>query len=377
MDPLSHVLPEFRPLYAFRDLFEGTRWRLTEIEGPENSGDVLLTSDPGQTYCAVLKSFNEGRADRLTGAFAQGLLEARSHAKKQQVRPAVLIWVNSASPTLVDRLVDFHKQYGDGEPFALLAKDGTEYVDFPGLRRSERPDARTASYRTSHSAPLRLVFSDLTQWMLKLLLAVDIKRDDMIGADAARYRTATDLARAAGVSKMTATRLVNALKEEGFIESGPFLALVRRRKLAERWKGVYQTPSLAVPMKFLSPAPAKDQIVKLLKKEHGTLGMFAAASALGVGHVHGVPPTVWVPNLMVAEQWRQVRRAREGESPDLILQQPSFPQSLQRGTVLRDGIPVTDIIQTWLDVSAHPARGAEQAAELEHGILANVIGEDA
>ncbi|WP_280640424.1 hypothetical protein [Cupriavidus pinatubonensis] len=44
---------------------------------------------------------------------------------------------------------------------------------------------------------------------------------------------------------------------------------------------------------------------------------------------------------------------------------------------MRDGIPVTDIIQTWLDVSAHPARGAEQAAELGHRILANVVGEGA
>lgn len=59
------------------------------------------------------------------------------------------------------------------------------------------------------------------------------------------------------------------------------------------------------------------------------------------------------------------------------MQQPGFPQSLERGAVIRDGVRVTDVIQTWLDVSAHPARGAEQAAELEHGILANVIGEGA
>ncbi|WP_255503269.1 RpiR family transcriptional regulator [Cupriavidus sp. UME77] len=301
MNPLSQVLPAHRALYAFRDLFEGTGWRLVGIEGQENSGDALLTNDHGQIYCAVLKSYKEGRADRLTGAFAQGLLEARSYAKKQQVRPAVLIWVNSASPTLVDRLVDFHKQYGDGEPFALLSKDGTVYVDLPSLRRSERPDAKTASYRTSHSTPQRLVFSDFTQWMLKLLLAVDIKRDDMIGVDAAHYRTATNLARAAGVSKMTATRLVNALKAEGFIESEPFLTLVRRRKLMERWKAVYLTPSLAVPMKILSPASVKDQLVKLIKKEHGTLGMFAATSALGVGHVHGVPPTI---RFIAVSRWK-------------------------------------------------------------------------
>jgi hypothetical protein len=40
-----------------------------------------------------------------------------------------------------------------------------------------------------------------------------------------------------------------------------------------------------------------------------------------------------------------------------------------------DGVRVSDIIQTWLDVSADPTRGAEQAAELEHGVLAKVVGE--
>ncbi|MDN7177999.1 RpiR family transcriptional regulator [Caballeronia sp. SEWSISQ10-4 2] len=377
MDPLLHTLPESRGLCAFRELFEDTGWRMSVAAGSDHPEDILLSSDHGQAYYAVLKSFNEGRSDRVTALFAQALLEARVRAKKSHVRPAVLIWVGSASRSLVERLVDFHKEYGDGEPIAVLSMDGARYVQFPGLHFFERPDASTSSHRASHSAPPRLVFSDRFQWMLKLLLAVDIKREDLIAADPVRYRTATELARAAGVSTMTATRLLNALKAEGFLESTTFLTIVRRRQLAERWKAEYRKPALALPMKFLSPAAPDEQLRKLLKKETGFLGLFAAAKALGYGHVQGVPPTVWVPNLMAAEDWRPLRRAREAERPDLILQQPSFPQTLQRGVVLRDGVAVTDILQTWLDVSAHPARGAEQAAELEHGILANVIGDSA
>lgn len=379
MRSLPNPMPARIALDAFRMLFDkADGWRVVEeIAVPDHVGDLILSNDMGQTYVANLKTFNEGRADRVIALFAQAVLEARAYAKRQKMRPAILIWVGSAPPSLIQRLADFHARFADREPFAVLSADGTRYVRFPGLDISERPGQSTRSYSRSRSVHPGLAFSDLNQWMLKLLLAIDIKREDLIGAEGRQYTTATDLARAAGVSVMTATRLIHALKQEGFIETKPFLKVVQRRKLAQRWKAEYQRPALAVPMKFLLPAAPDVQLRKMLKNEGGTLGLFAAANALGVGHVSGVPPTVWVPSLMEAENWRPLRRAKEGERPDLVLQQPGFPQSLGRGVVYRDGLPVTDIIQTWLDVSAHPARGAEQAAELEHGVLANVTGEGA
>lgn len=309
METHIHTSTERQALDAVRALFENTGWNVREVGQPDHQEDLVLTNAHGQTYHAVLKAFNEGRSDRVKALFAQALLEARSRARRHQLRPAVLIWVSSASASLVNRIVDFHQEHGDGEPFAVLSAHGAQYVQFPGLR-SQRADKPISSGRSSHNAPPRLVFSDLTQWMLKLLLAVDIKRENLIGVPATRYSTASELARAAGCSAMTATRLMNALREEGFIEARPFLTLVRRGKLAERWKAEYQKPALALPMKFLSPASADEQLRKLLRKEGGILGLFAAAGELGVGHVRGVPPTVWVPNLMVAEDWRALRRAR-------------------------------------------------------------------
>lgn len=372
-----HTQTERLAMDSVQNIFANSGW---QVQADEQSGrveDLVLTSDRGQTYHVVLKAFNEGRSDRVKALFAQALLEARTRAKTDHRQPAVLIWVGNVSPTLVKQLVDFHREYGEDEPFAVLSKSGAKYVHFPGLHHGlEGVDEPINSRWLRHSAPPRLVFSDLTQLMLKLLLAADIKGENLIGLPAEHYKTATELARAARCSTMTATRMVKALKEEGFIETWPSLKLVRRSTLAERWKAAYQKTPLSLPTKFLSPGAPDKQLEKLLLKEDGILGQFAAASALGVGHVHGVPPTVWVPHLMLANS-RAVRLIREGERPDLILQEPSFPQSLERGAVIRQGKRVTDIIQTWLDVSAHPARGAEQAAELEHGVLKNVIGDRA
>ncbi|WP_236105734.1 RpiR family transcriptional regulator [Pandoraea fibrosis] len=357
-----------------RTLFENGGWEIEEGRADDKGADFVLTSPHGEKYHAVLKALTEGRTDRVIPLFSQALLESRAHANasEEKFRPAVLLWVGVASPTLVNKVRDFQHTYGEGEPIALLS-DTPLYVDFPGLEANE-PSA--AMRRMSHSAPPTLVLSDLAQWMLKLLLASDIKRDNLINAPERTYRTATELAREADVSVMTATRLVNALKEENLVEFAPHLRIIQRRKLAQRWKAAYAKPAVSVPMKFLASGVPEEQLRKTLKREEGaTLGQFSAAHALGVGHVNGATATLWVPDLITSENWRGLRRAREGERPDFILKQHPYPNSLLRGRVMRDGIWVSDVIQTWLDVSADPRRGAEQAAELEHGVLAKIAGE--
>lgn len=367
--------PERLARHSVYTLFRSNGWRVEDDSDEGKGGDIVLTSPGGLIYRAVLKALTEGRADRVIPLFSQALLESRVHAKAQQdgSHPAVLLWVGNASQALIQKLRDFQRAYGEGVPVALLS-DAPLYVDFPGLDAAEQS---VRVRRSSHSAPPTLVFSDLVQWMLKLLLARDLKRENLINAPEKTYMTATDLAREAGVSVMTATRLVNALKEGDFVEFVPHLRLVQRRKLAQRWKAAYAKPPLSVQMKFLVGGVPQEQLLQktLKREESATLGQFAAAHALRVGHVHGAITTLWVPNLGVAERWRGMRRAFEGERPDVILKQHPYPQSLLRGRVLREEGWVSDIIQTWLDVSADPTRGAEQAAELEHGVLANIVGE--
>jgi hypothetical protein len=41
---------------------------------------------------------------------------------------------------------------------------------------------------------------------------------------------------------------------------------------------------------------------------------------------------------------------------------PEIPESVFRGAVQRDGEPLSDILQEWLDFSSHPLRGEAQAA---------------
>lgn len=364
---------------AFRALFEPRNWDFT-VTGGHNGPDVVIQDNAGHAYHAVLKSSAEGRADRVTALFAQGLLEARAYARPHQTQPAVLIWVGSASASLFNRIEQFHRSFANGEAFALLSGQGQYDIYFPGLREIQSappalPGPSILGHGSRGAAPGRLAFTDLNQWMLKLLLAADIPQSGLLNAPRERYTSASDLARAAGVSGMTALRLANALKGQGFLEAGPYLEIVQRRKLAERWKWALhneQQPEASV--KFLAPGNIDGQVEKLLRRCPAILGRFGAAAALGVKHVEGAVPMVYVADLAEAVHWRSVRPTRPGEKADLIMRQPTAPRSVQRGAVDLGGMQVADIIQTWLDVAEHPTRGAEQAAVIEHGILSQVLG---
>jgi hypothetical protein len=53
---------------------------------------------------------------------------------------------------------------------------------------------------------------------------------------------------------------------------------------------------------------------------------------------------------------------------------PSNKEAVFRAAVLRDDLPVSDVLQVWLDASVHSARGREQADEIRRRILKPLFG---
>ena len=63
-----------------------------------------------------------------------------------------------------------------------------------------------------------------------------------------------------------------------------------------------------------------------------------------------------------------------GVSPDIYIRVPAAKESIFRGAVLRDGVPVSDVVQVWLDAGAYPARGPEQADMIYRKVLKPLLG---
>jgi hypothetical protein len=138
-------------------------------------------------------------------------------------------------------------------------------------------------------------------------------------------------------------------------------------------------PVQEMPMRFLIKGAAQQQVDRLLAshREAVCLGLFAAADALQLGHVSGVPPYIYVAKLpqLGDKKWNGLI-AFPNEVPDLILRQAPSPNSIFRGAVHRGDVTVSDVIQTWLDVSNHPSRGEEQADVIYQNVLRSLIASD-
>ena len=78
------------------------------------------------------------------------------------------------------------------------------------------------------------LFSDLNQWLLKILFSRNIP-DSLLSAARGPFENASQLAEAASVSVMSAFRLLRQLSEDGFLEEQGGLRLVRTEELLERW----------------------------------------------------------------------------------------------------------------------------------------------
>ena len=130
-------------------------------------------------------------------------------------------------------------------------------------------------------------------------------------------------------------------------------------------------------MSYLIPAVGSRQLHKVVSRLDACVGLFAAADLLDLGHVSGVPPYVYVRRFSARSDVALpgLVPTAPGEPAQIVLRQANAPESLFRGAVQVDGIRVSDVLQIWLDVSAHSSRGAEQANLLRLKVLSDVLGE--
>lgn len=359
-------------------LFRAGGW---SVERTRASGaDVLIRK--GQQYYAVeLKSSAEGRADRVIPLLAQAILEARSHARGQAgATPLAVVHVGRLTAVLRDKAARFQAEYAPDVAIGLIGREGGRWFVGKGLEAmSVESDASRAGRKRPAPKRTHDLFSDLNQWLLKVLLAPELP-ERLLRAPRREYRTAAELAQAAQVSAMSVSRLVRRLREDGFLdESSAALRLVRRAELFRRWQSAAMRVSPELRMAYLVPAGGAGQLHKLASRLEACVGLFAAADLLQLGHVSGTVPYLYARRLSPPHgaDWPGVAPAAPGEPPQVILKQSNAPESLFRGAIRVGDILVADVLQIWLDVSAHPSRGAEQADVLRHGVLKDVLGREA
>lgn len=371
-------------------LFEEHGWTVRR----EPAGNGLFRPDlvirRGRlSYVVEVKAAAEGRGDRLVPLWSHAHLQALHYADAKR-RPLAVVVAPKIAPRAADQIMRSIGQLAPEAAVGVLDLAGLRRFRGPGLDELDVVSApssrkrvtesgegwfaqRSQPHAAEHVAPD--LFSDLNQWMLKVLLAPEIP-SALLSAPREQYGDASHLARNAGVSAMSASRLVRQLQHEGYLDPGRgWLHLVRREELFRRWQASSHRRVKEIRLRFLLRGHPDAELRKVLKRGGGALALFSAADALHLGFVHGAPRHVYVAKLdaVVAGQWKNLAPIAVGEEPDVIVRQAPAMQSVFRGAVRVEGVPVCDVLQIWLDVASHPSRGQEQADHIRKRVLAPVI----
>jgi hypothetical protein len=394
---------EFENLLA--DLFRRAGWHVVRQPQPKSAemrADLVVEAGD-RKYVIELKRAAEGRRDRLVPLLSQAILQAQ--AASRRVSPlAVPVAVVAAARipySVAEEVKQFALRYAPDVGIGVMDSEGCRaFVGF-GLEalNAERSGSPRVELSAQDWSPLHL-FTDLNQWMLKILLSSNIPQS-LLSAPRGQYKSAAQLAQAAGVSAMSASRLVRQLSKEGFLdEREGWLRLVRIENLMQQWLAANQRSVREIPARWIirgnksqlsvavqsyvsqalaTPTrPRRSRQGFLLRAAPRVcIGLFAAADVLGLGFVQGVTPHIYLER-PEAEALRQLGLTVDDAErhADVCVRIPKNGVAVFRALVRRDGVPVSDILQVWLDVSNHPARGKEQAEQIWRRVLARSFGKD-
>jgi hypothetical protein len=318
-----------------------------------------------------VKELTQLRVQALVGQLAAGAVQADHRAAAKGPLPVVGVVAPTAGAKSLAVAERFMGRYLPKTGWAVLSRSGRRRVCIPTLdvdaeQRGALPSPAPAP------KPNRRMFSDLNQWLLKLLLLPGLKKPLWTGPQGP-YCTAADLQQTSRVSLDKVYKFLRLMEGADFLRhTNSGLKLVRVPDLIELWfaqEKLRPVPRLPVRSLFLTPPDPKKLTAKIDGETLGVLGGFSACKKLGVLHtaVASVDVHVIGPVDDYLERF-DLERCDERDAQFHLLQSRS-PQSVVRASGAKGSTQVVDVFQAALDLVALPARGLEQAEHIVELVL--------
>src|SRR5258708_1850601 len=228
---------------AFRD----AEW---EVSG-DRKADLVVAHGP-KRYVVELKVAREPRKAEAQGSFADAILRSKSAARAIGGKPLAIVGASHISDAMAAALRDYARDYADGCAHGLVDLRGRLELYGPGLSDvGLKSDALISKSPSKRSSPSRVdPFSDLGQWLLKVLLSRGLSEKHLT-APRVEVRTAEHLAELANVSIPHASRQVAELRRDGFLDDSAGLRLVRISDLLKEWRAANRRLPLDVPARWM------------------------------------------------------------------------------------------------------------------------------
>jgi len=360
--------------------------------GAAATGDVpgIVFEKDGRKYLVELRASSEGRIDRLVPLLSQAVLQARAHAREGHgAIPIAVVGALRITASVLGQLREFAARYAADVGVGVIDVEGLRSFRGFGLETLDAKPPRRPGAEIVGSPYLPDLFSDLNQWMLKVIIGQRLPEElittdpDPNPAPRGPIQNASHLARVARVSVMSASRFVKRLSERGFLDThDDTLQIVRIEELLDLWISANRDSAEVIPARW-NIRKGPDQLRAALREYEAPnrntpeccLALFAAADELGYGFVHGVPADIYLKRVTLgALDFFGLVIDHSSRQPDVYIRRPATREAIFRARVMRGGIPVSDILQVWLDVSVNPARGKEQAREIQRRVLNRFLG---
>ena len=280
----------------------------------------------------------------------------------------------------------------------LLHKNAKRQNDSEYYKSSARSTSSSSSYPSSSilssisssslsSSKIKLSFSDLDQWLIKVLLLspLDIAHQ-FWGGPKGYAENAFQLSKLAGVSQMSANLWAQAMEYSGYLKriGRKNMIPLRIEALIEEWVGRYRFRDNRIyPFRSMFRVSNYDAFIgelfeeiRLNSEELGEFGITAhlacklhevkhsSAKSIHIycrGDIHNIARIL---KLVPSEEERKA---------DLFLVEPKYPKSVFGGVLKKKELPVCDILQCYLDLYYLPDRGREQAAIVYENIISRII----
>lgn len=354
-----------RALGQLSGALEAAGWKLSR--GRAGSQRDFQVVRAGQRLPIEFRYAREPRQAVLRGLLADAILSGRARVGSRG-KFVALVAAPVISPAMASSLDQYVSEVARGQPFGYVDERGLVRFHAPGLEEVRADPARRRSGGGSQALKQpRDLFSDMNQWMLKVLVGRPLE-PNMLSIPREPVGSAAELGDRADASVPAAWRLLSALRGAGHLDDAG--APVRVPEILARWRAAALRPQREIAAVWIMPG--RDPLERLRRSladvakrgepVSACLGLFAACDALGVGHVRGAPVHLYVrraePELL---DELGLAAAEPGRPGDVVVRVARWPESVFRAAVRAGGVPIADVLQCWLDVSSHPARGAEQA----------------
>lgn len=273
---------------------------------------------------------------------------------------------------LID-LEDYSRNFLPGLNWFLLDESGKGKACFEGkLEDISFESLPKSSNSIGQGAPQPMLFSPNNQWLLKMLLLPGIS-SRYWGGPKQKPESIIELSRASKVPQPSVSAFVRKFEKANYIRRNKGqLVVIRYRELLDEWfyaiKNLIRPEFAVCSMYGDSPKEIFNKFKKQSRPPEIIIGQHQACELLGVARssVKVALLRVYLPVQDFLEKYQLIE---DPSSSPAIWILNSNDRPAQQGYVVIDNLPVSDILQCYLDARNSHGRGQEQADYILENIL--------